>query len=1713
MDVATYFQREKESPEFQALPYEKQLKIRTAAINNLLPQQEAWANAPLIAQQNVHKKLIYQPPRFTNPEFNQMAEQFHQQITAEQASGEKGPATSAIADLVRGEGLLSNNLVFRTVTDIASAIQGKLVNDKQLAAIEAELLTPEQQVVQQAMYGEEAEKFRNYMVNQATLDPRTREAAQSAEMFAGVAGTLLDYGTFALATGGINNAAAAWGVDIAKKMSSPAAMFLTRTAAPVGVDALADGAFGVVREEILRSRRGDPSLFGEGLGKVGMTFGTWAAQDFLIGMGLNTGLAFVGSSARKIYSRNTKPERYAEAAEYTAMLDNVAYGSVDPALLKTQPTYVQDQAWMRQRQWDITNKAAENIVENPIDRTVFSSTQLGNNIFRPLDDGRYRMWMRNNDGILESEIYDSLDSLQKKMADLSWERYDKLPKGEQAEFLKTNDWLINMKRASNGIDTAFDPAKHIELNDKQRRQITKARRKGYVSAADRPYISKIEADEASKAIGPEGFSGFIDVPEDAATRIRKGDNVFGQSSQVVTPGGNNRAYVGLKKVAGTDLDEPIEQLAQRMAKNGNVSIDEARRYALRSHGFDGRRLADGSVEVLYPEKIKVLSDMVDPSTGKLVGIDTDKDITDAVNTATVERAVKARVPKEAIVNENLVANISRRFRERITEPEMNNFVRMYVSNFEGTPNVNVTAKRSAREMMTDEGVLYKVSRKSNGTWDIEVPTKLRTPNEQANFMEGLISSINNHLPDIPKGRRVLDVDALKKAIKNSRNTYRAPFESVEASRRWLSDIINKRGQGFIRKTPDGLYSMKLPGMKRSAAFATLEDAVDYALRHTMDTSSLKQELARIGHKLTVDKSGKLRVRTPYKGQVIEADNIHELMQKMNWRPEKISNIYAPEHLILEPDAITVQYMQGSALGKRGELLNLINNFEDKQARALAKQLYASPKGEILQEALGPYQVHLPKAGITEEFTSLADARKFIETKMDTIDNITNMVARKDLDISFDKGRIVISDYDGTNHIANSYDEALDILGKFPDPVGARSIFPDESSEMVDEISKAFYAQEKSLPPRGRADRYGAPPDVMDSEVAPMLSAKSNAQIWTQQMGPWVENTAKQIDLPELAEGYYDVRAGLKKTTAEMHELEEVLGATFRTPSGKMLSDEAAEKVFFYRGAYNAEELAAAQKRFGPMTPDEQVVHDRLKMLNDRLGIRFGIPPEKMVKNYMPRIRDWHKTANAETLAGITTAEELLGHVYHGDPPADLRVFFENSRASDVLSFVPVANAKKVMHRYISHGVKKANLEAGFQRIYRAINENPAKVPEAVRLRMHEYRDLIMNGQISNTEKMLQTMGESMMRSIFPNSPKRWKQGEDLLNNFYALNYLTNMGWRPWLAHRNTTQIWTTLAPRWGNTSVSDAIKVLSDGSDDIYDYLRATGIITGKAPVLAELATNAPGLNKLTDKALTMFKNSDEYTRAIGFTTAKIKFDDALDKLQRGVIRSREEFAHTAGIDLLGSEVVQRRILDGFDFNNPARINQETIDGARLMYGGQVSDETFFLYQAAENPKSFQGVIGKAFGRYGTYSVGYRANLVHGLTRGTAAQRFGFGMRFLGNQMALWAGFSVLGINAANYVPFAPAIFTGGPMFDLGVNTLRSFGSGYEADQARAAVKRDLLSMPPGALQVRYINKALKYADEGDSWRAFLSLTSTPTISMDRAYKQMPFLEGLGPQQ
>jgi len=279
--------------------------------------------------------------------------------------------------------------------------------------------------------------------------------------------------------------------------------------------------------------------------------------------------------------------------------------------------------------------------------------------------------------------------------------------------------------------------------------------------------------------------------------------------------------------------------------------------------------------------------------------------------------------------------------------------------------------------------------------------------------------------------------------------------------------------------------------------------------------------------------------------------------------------------------------------------------------------------------------------------------------------------------------------------------------------------------------------------------------------------------------------------------------------------------------------------------------------------------------------------------------------------------------------------------------------------------------------------------------------------------------------------------------------------------------------------------------------------MTQQLPVPGGQVLDMDGLlGKLTHKGLRWYRSSDEFTRAVAYEAASLRFKDAARR-------------YTTGILGKGDEAAEKFIeLAGLGFEPPAIRNQARAliqrgewGAAEQMFASRVVDETMFVYRAGGSPIAYRGLIGTIFGMFGTYPAYYVENIRRALKYTTTAQKLAYAAKFTANSMLFYSAFRAMGINASNFLPWIPATFSGGPIYNMMNQALAAMDfRSYKGRQARAELigitRRDgRLYWEPGRSEigkflptfaVRSFFRGIEMANDGDFYGAFLTVTGFP---------------------
>lgn len=1682
-------------PEYAALSFEQQTLAKKEIIDFVLQADPEYMQLPGNVKQNVTSDIaLDRRPVFKNPNVARGLDEIF--TASEQGQLDKGTMNR----VAFAKGFMDQSLLGAGAR-LLSGIDKTVTTESYTPSITA-------------FTGSEGDKAMAYLRSRSAeqdVPTSTGRAAQTVGSVVGFAGDFLVFhGAWAKLTG---KAVSAISMGLAARNTGIKA-WAARVAIPAFVSGTSSGMFGVVKEEAIAQVNDDDARKQDTFKKVLKTYGEYALLDYALNLAIGTVAPYF--MAFKHLKHGAKDWALADlpSDQVELLVKQAVNGTIDPALFgqldDISRTYILGQRDLRLA----AAKVGSDIRLSPYNDMLFKAQAAHMNVHYNEADGVYEMFKIGKKGKIEYMTTPDIVKAKREISEELVAKFDTLKTDEARQsFLEMNGNMMEYSKVSKSIDGTFDPTKAAAGLDKKTEYLLKPKNvdRKFVSPVDRPYIGGNEADmyENALAKGLAERGGFVKrfkvkAPEEMLDAVSKGNKPFtgGKAINIINQTGTDDVLVMIRKAATPEAIAEAEALAVKALNAGsNFDAVALRNMYLMEAGYDGIIKSATEVEMFYPDKLKFIAKEFNPAKGTIGKLDVTKVDANPITTrATMYNTFEGKLSSKTFVaNRNILADTAvNKFIGNVDEKSAQDFAKVYLGGL-GIKGKNVVLTTSTQLTDSVESMI------KGDVVRILVPETITDPKIQRKVVASLLDNLNDAAKKLGSEVKAPTGDAINRLIVKNRIQYKVPFDNYDAQKKWIQNIIEGQNGSFAARSTG--FEVKLPKQAPITA-TTLEELTDKLLVKTLDMDYLKLDLSRQGYTLS-KVTDQFVVRGSKLDKPITGKTIPELLEKMNYRPAKISNKLAPKVTQIDPDAVTVKFDAGVAIGNKGSLKRMLSNFEDTNYMASLRKISGGKEGDIFIRPTGDFEVHIPEMGYIERFApgKLGDAREFVLKKWKTFSNLQDISKRRGLEMWYDSGKMKISDGKEVFTAANA-DEAAKILRKFPDSTGAQEVLQELDPEALTAIDKVLRNFDLSkIPPvdDSMIKVYG---DFAPADAKPW-SFRDEARSLMENTDYWFEKTMQRLNAPEVLRKYRNLETTSRITQIDVNTTRRAVNHIF-SPEGKLIPLERRKAIFYHMGAQDEKEIMNAYEIFGELTDSEQAIAKQLRTLLGEningtltgLAGKFGVDPNLFVNNYMPRIMDW-VTKNKKQLEACVTAEELVDAVYGNKAPKHLKAFFQNMRASDILTFKALDDPIVVLDHYNKIGHRKLYMAAAWEELYEAGQK--ADLPASAWHKINRYREQLMGVHNTSGEQTLKQMGKVLGDSL------GIENGENLFEAYFTVNYLTNMGWRPWLALRNTTQIFTTLAPRIGNEWVNKGLKkTIADGEEG-YKYLKAIGAIPETPPFVHELLEADRGLGKLAHKGLRMFKASDEITRAVAYNSATARFDDALGKMKKGVFSDMDTFIKESGVSKMDDDIIRevRRLV--------SKGTEESIGAARAKYGTQLIEDTMFGYRSSQSPMLFSGSLwGKMFGQYGTYSAGYRANIYRGLAHGSVGDKAAFVARFLGNQTALWAAAGAVGVKANNFIPGMPALFGGGPNFEVGVAMAQAISSDYRGEQSRAKLRRffspvdytqkdglrlQYPQMFPGNIQYRYAQKFLEYLDRGDRWKAFLALTTTPTTDDDSIFQ------------
>ena len=981
--------------------------------------------------------------------------------------------------------------------------------------------------------------------------------------------------------------------------------------------------------------------------------------------------------------------------------------------------------------------------------------------------------------------------------------------------------------------------------------------------------------------------------------------------------------------------------------------------------------------------------------------------------------------------------------------------------------------------VVDKGEVFEVFSKEGKLLDI--PKGALSPGEEILRLKELTKRLAELTPE-GKGLST-GGDFIKKYSKSlvDQNIFTAE---------WMSYVVDLDNGNLLKRGSKWVIQSKTDPNVLST-FDSLTDVGEHLIRKNINIDMLKQSADMQGYRFVgTEKSEIFKLK---KGNVTIATGktLNEIVDQVPEVLPKISSEMGPKlTLINETGTLGVRFTKdATVVSNQQNMLKFLDKFRKRSFGGSTFSLTGGSKGRIeFSSKRKQFEVLIPDIGERTIFDKIGEARKYLEGGWAEMDNMTFSALKKGYRLDYKVGKWFLYTDAGEKLMFNSFEEVTEGLKKVPMPEWAPELtgVPEELMENFKKPAQDFFRVKE--------------PDLSNSPLDYTVQARAGV-LWTPPKST-LEKFVSEGGDPSVLKMFNDIEAARTFVVGREGEFRKVILTLFDDGSGKVMKKKTRKWVGQYAEALNVKE-------------QDQVIKDALRdkvtigrreieaadKLRDFYGRNpgegafayFGVDQEKFIKNYLPHVKEYYEK-NPRAAFTDGTQHAFLSQVFDNKVPREMDAFFKHSRTSDILDVALEKDPMAQLFRYTNVGLKEKYLGK--------LIENAKSLPAfkndpAMKKRMYNY--------LAQIGGLPQGNAQEIIRSITPKILNKLGVSPTLTNDitswFMSLGYSASMGFRPWLPIRNMNQIWTTLAMRMqGNNWVKDALKdVAGKNGGEVFDTLRKKGVIMSALPLFgSETFDQTELLGKITHKSLKMYKNSDDFTRAVAYQAASLKFDDAFGRI-KGIGLDPNKFAHMSGISQM-DPVGMRQVM--------GMMNEGNIRGARDIYATSIVTETMFPYRSGMAPLAFSGTIGKMFGMMGHYSAYYVDNIRRSLKYMTPGEKVLAGSIMVGNSAALYGAFRAIGVKADNFKPWEPALFTGGPSWEIMQDLLDATGTGPEGRQARAGllglsskdgkvsfnpVNSTILKWTvPGAFEIKKMTDAVRLTNEGDSWGAFLTSMGSP---------------------
>ena len=891
--------------------------------------------------------------------------------------------------------------------------------------------------------------------------------------------------------------------------------------------------------------------------------------------------------------------------------------------------------------------------------------------------------------------------------------------------------------------------------------------------------------------------------------------------------------------------------------------------------------------------------------------------------------------------------------------------------------------------------------------------------------------------------------------------------------------LTQEGQEYVIRRAKVTYHGKTP-----------ELAMDDFLNSHISKEDLGHYLGR-EHNFTLShKDGVFSVKDRH--QVLyEAPSIRELLNENPRFTPKLPGDLVPKWNLISADTIGLQFKGTGVAGSYQDMLAVLNKFENYTLNGKNKYYdvlgNGFKRGKIsITEGTQKIKLNFEPTGEVLKFDSPSAAREYLKEGFMDFGNLKLSAGAKGYNLEFlDNGNFVLRGAK-SEFILRNEEELLKKLREAPIPDWVKEMSGVDEAVLkasLGEPSESFLGELKDFIPK-----------IPASDKVPTYGIKTKTK---QFLSP------VRASLEALVDGGGDPRALTDFTNwenlrrageAALIKGRRLIPTAFMDMNGKMLKGPKREAINEYL-RMNTQEGRDQLMKVLKMGDSEFHVMENMRQIYGSdpfkgLSTTFRVDPEKWLPEYLPKIKNWfgRQKLLGKKLPLEGDVQAVLKGSFGGRVPEGMDAFFKHVRVSEMFDIALEKDPLKQLEYYLGVGYREKYMGPQFESMMKFWKKHPDK---AVRQRMGIYMGDVMNVPASYQQELLGEIGQNLSKKLFKGSG-----GDGFFKWLEGSCYLGTMGWRPWMAIRNSHQIWMTLAPLMTNNRTQKALKYLTTekGGKAVFTELMGKGIINETMPIAGKDAITAvPFLDHLSKSGLKWYKDADSLTRAVAYVTSRDALGDAVRKFP----------------DLDANFIKESRLsVLPKDLRDQAMAFMKKGDTAVVedMLGNYVVERTMFPYRSGMSNIMYRGTIGKLFGRMGHYPLYYVDNVRRSLMELPMEEKLAYGATWVANSALLYEGYKKLfGVEANQFLFYSPMMFTGGPYYEVMENFRELLDAGPLAKQKAErlfGVNSDGSIDPmdsqlgklmvPGGTHIAKIRGGVEQLEKGNTWGAMLNFMSMP---------------------